>query len=189
MDDNDNFVCIEETARLQLVKIKHARLATDVSHCFPQDGAFWLLLQLQKLEQESSTFLHALAERDPELANYLRHQSQKLDLLVSALLETEPAPDWSELSIKLSEKFIHLTHADAYKPDQWLALRVILSSGSFAFQCYAKIRRCEAQNSGKAGYQLSAELVWQSEDQQDQLAKHILRHQARLRREQTEASH
>lgn len=181
MDEQRDYFRIEDQAWVDCRKVKHGRLNHEASDSFVGATEFQLTSELQRIETESAGLLHSLAERDVELANYLRTQNQKIDLLARTFIEFAHGEEQNAQAVTLSEVAISFYSEETFAKGQWLALRIMLQSEPLLFHCFAEVRECNALESR---VEITADFGWRDEEQRDLLAKHIFRQQAKQRREQ-----
>lgn len=174
---------IKDHAWIDYRKVKHDRLSAKAEDCFTAASEFTLTTELQEIEVEASKLMHGLAERDAELANCLRAVNRKIDVLARAIISSVHGEQRVPQEVVISEASIGFQSDTSFKGGQWLALRIMLESEALLLHCYAEVKSCEPDETNSA-YTINAEFGWREEEQQDLLAKHIFRQQARQRREQ-----
>lgn len=182
MDEQRQYFRINDTAWVDYRRIKHAQLSGSASAHFNGNDDCELASELQRLDSESSAQLHALAERDAELASYLRIQSQKIDLIARSVIGFQQSDDTLLQDIILSEAGMQFLTREPLKRGQWIAVRVVLKSEPLVFHCFAEVLSCDPCSDNDGYWQLNSEFGWRDEHDRDLLAGHVLREQAKQRR-------
>lgn len=184
MSEQQDYFQISDNAWLECRAVKHAYLNSSAADFFSAASDSELMTELQRLDAESAGQLHAIAERDPELANYLRLQNHKIDVVAKTLINNVQADGQTTQEILISEIGIQFNSNERFNKGQWLALRIMLESGPLLFCCFAEVLASETTSATQSGRRISAEFAWQDEEERDTLARHILRQQAKQRRAQ-----
>ncbi|MEM8499062.1 MAG: hypothetical protein AAF542_13640 [Pseudomonadota bacterium] len=182
MDEQRHFFRINDTAWVDYRRIKHAQLSGSASTHFTSGEECELASELQRLDGESAAQLHAIAERDAELASYLRIQSQKIELIARSLIGTQQSDDTLLQEIIVSEAGMQFLSQEQLKPGQWIAVRVVLKSEPLVFHCFAEVQACEPCAGEDGRWIVNSEFGWRDEHDRDLLAGHVLREQAKQRR-------
>ncbi len=181
MDEQRQYFRINDTAWVDYRPIKHSQLSGSAAAHFNTTDCE-LASDLQRLDGESSAQLRVLAERDAELASYLRIQSQKIDLLARAVIGSQQNDNKLLQNIILSEAGMQFLAGEQLKLGQWIAVRIVLESEPLVFHCFAEVLSCEPSADNASHWQVNSEFGWRDEHDRDALAGHVLREQAKQRR-------
>lgn len=181
MDEQRQYFRINDTAWVDYRRIKHSQLSGSAATHFDTSDCE-LASDLQRLDAESSAHLRFLAERDAELASYLRIQSQKIELLARAVISTQQSNKDLLQDIVLSEAGMQFLASEQLKLGQWMAVRIVLKSEPLVFHCFAEVLSCEPCAHNTDHWQVNSEFGWRDEHDRDLLAGHVLREQAKQRR-------
>ena len=182
MIDQRQYFRINDTAWVDYRRVKHAQLSGSASAHFNSDEDCELASELQRLDSESAAQLHALAERDAELASYLRIQNQKIELIARSIISAQQSDDTLLQDIILSEAGMQFLSQEPLKPGQWIAVRVVLKSEPLVFHCFAEVQACDPCTDHDGQWSVNSEFAWRDEHDRDLLAGHVLREQAKQRR-------
>ncbi|MCG7860383.1 hypothetical protein MD537_25605, partial [Flavihumibacter sediminis] len=88
---------------------------------------FQLLNQLQTIDSEHSVILKAIADKNRDVASYLKSINEKLELLAHTIVEQSEDIDSLPLQeITLSEGGLSFTHTNTLVLDTYLALKLVL---------------------------------------------------------------
>ncbi|TWH64509.1 PilZ domain-containing protein [Azomonas agilis] len=140
---------------------------------------FSLLSEFHQLDSEQQVLLRQLADTDRILANYLRLQNRRMELLARALsqeLERQMSPP---RRVNLSEEGICFTQETPLPEQQSVYLYLVLSQ-AVELCLKAQVTRCLPLEQGQ--YELALYFEELSESNRQLLARHILQKQAQERR-------
>lgn len=154
--------------------------STDASN-----GLFQLLGELHQLDFEAQHLLRQIAEGNRTLANYLKVQNRRIDLLGQALAHGlfstlgEPRP------VVLSEGGISFEHDQPLAENSQHRLKLVLMPQALGLLLEARVASCQPLAAGRYAIALSFEAL--SDSQRQLLARHILQRQAAERRQARES--
>jgi len=177
--DRRQFYRISDRVGLEIRR--HA--ADDTSPASPFDGSLLesLRAEFRRLDQDVRSQLTALAERDRLLTSLIKSLNGKLDALerIMAFEQNPLQPeDWQ--TVTLSEGGLAFeTDSNDYYVDDRLSIRLTLPPEMFQPLATARILAIEPGDNGR--YRVHAEFVEIHDNDRQQIARHILRWQARQR--------
>ena len=141
---------------------------------------FALLAELHQLDFESQHLLRQIADQNRTLANYLKVQNRRIDLLGQALAQGLLAESDCERDVILSEGGVSFVHEQPIRVGTPLLLKMVLLPQGLGLLLAARVLHCEAAEGGK--FQLGTEFEALTDAQRQLLARHILQKQALERR-------
>ena len=186
-EERRSYFRIDELVRLDYQIVDDQQLGrTPAESTFANASEYRLLSKLQTLDIEGSKYLHRLAESHPDLANFLKIQSNKIDMLARELVSSSGASLPPSQHVSLSEGGIAFLSRAAVVAGSTLALRVMLQADVLMFSCYAEVVNCRQNAQSDGRFTIATQFIDLAEDDQSLLAKHIIRQQARQRRAERE---
>lgn len=184
-EDRREYYRIEDRIALEISPLTSAEtLGTDLL----QDASplFNLLSELHLSEFESQHLLRQLSDSDRTLANFLKAQNRRIDLLSQVVAQTilgkigEPQP------VVLSEGGIEFSQAQACAPGTLLSIKMALMPQALGMLLRARVTHCDATPEG--GFEIGAQFEAPTDAQRQLLARYILQKQAQQRRSAREYS-
>jgi hypothetical protein len=143
---------------------------------------FNLLSELHLSEFESQHLLRQVSEADRTLANFLKAQNKRIDLLSQVVAQTllnrigEPQP------VILSEGGITFTQAEALQPGTPLSIKMALMPQALGLLLRAQVVHCSDQANADGLFEIGTEFVALADAQRQLLARYILQRQQQERR-------
>jgi len=144
-----------------------------------RQALFEVLGELHQLDFEAQHLLRQIAENDRPLANYLKVQNRRIELLGQAMAR-DLLGELGEQAVVLSEGGISFDCDHALPQGQRLRLKLVLLPQGLGLLLAARVVRCAAQAQG--GYEIGTEFEALTDAQRQLLARHILQKQAQQRR-------
>jgi hypothetical protein len=150
---------------------------------------FNLLSELHLSEFESQHLLRQVSETDRTLANFLKAQNKRIDLLSQVVAQTlltrigEPQP------VTLSEGGITFTYPERLEPETPLSIKMALMPQALGLLLRARVVHCIDNAAHDGPFEIGTEFVAIADSQRQLLARYILQRQQverRLAREQLE---
>ncbi|MCY1425121.1 PilZ domain protein [compost metagenome] len=141
---------------------------------------FNLLSELHLSEFESQHLLRQLGDSDRTLANFLKAQNKRIDLLSQVVAQTilgqigEPQP------VILSEGGIEFSQADAVEAGARLSVKMALMPQALGLLLRARVTHCDPRPDGR--FEIGTQFEDISDAQRQLLARYILQKQAQQRR-------
>jgi hypothetical protein len=184
-EDRREYYRIEDRIALEISPLTGADAhGTDLL----QDASplFNLLSELHLSEFESQHLLRQLSDSDRTLANFLKAQNKRIDLLSQVLAQTilgqigEPQP------VILSEGGIEFSQAQAVAAGTHLSVKMALMPQALGLLLRARVTHCDPRPDGR--FEIGTEFEAISDAQRQLLARYILQKQAHLRRSAREQS-
>jgi c-di-GMP-binding flagellar brake protein YcgR len=143
---------------------------------------FNLLSELHLSEFESQHLLRQVNEADRTLANFLKAQNKRIDLLSQVVAQTllnrigEPQP------VTLSEGGITLSQARPMRPGTALSIKMALMPQALGLLLRAQVVHCSEQPNAEGLFEVGTEFVALADAQRQLLARYILQRQQQERR-------
>lgn len=143
---------------------------------------FQVASELAEIESKALRPLRNLGEHAVELADFLNHQSRKIDLMMSLILQQQSAPDERFHSVQFGGGGITIqTHMEIQTSEK-IELKIFLREEASAIFCYGEVIACEPQIStckeSKDTYHTSLIFTRIRDEDQDLLVKASLHLQA-----------
>jgi len=146
-----------------------------------------LVSELQKLEKDSNALLQPIMEHNRHVGNYLRVLNRRIDCL-SRFIATDrfsksPHPTHE---VNLSEGGVAFEADEELTLNSFLHVKIVLFPSLTNLAAIGKVTYCEQHGStaGTAVFRVGMEFEHITDPDRQQLAKHIIQEQLRLRREQ-----
>ena len=142
---------------------------------------FYLMRELQTIDQHSSDAFRALRNESPELSLCLEAINQKLNFIGEALTDDlfEGAADLQ--TVDLSVAGIGFNHTETLKENSLHRLKLWFDQTRVGISATIKVLACNRAING--GYHISAMFTSITESDQQIIAKHIMQIEAAMRRE------
>jgi hypothetical protein len=144
-------------------------------------GVFQLLGELHQLDFEAQHLLRQIAEGNRTLANYLKVQNKRIDLLGQALAQDLLKTIGPARPVVLSEGGISFNHDQPLPPGGLYRLKLVLMPQALGLLLDARVTSCHPVDEG--GYALAISFDALTDAQRQLLARHILQKQAAQRRQ------
>jgi len=147
------------------------------------DGAprqFDLLDELHQMDFEAQYLLRQISEQNRTLANYLKVQNRRIDLLGQALAQGLLKDIGPAREVGLSEGGINFIHDQPLAQDSIWTLKMVLMPQGLGMLLTARVVSCQAHGDGQFAISTSFEAL--TDAQRQLLARHILQKQATERR-------
>ena len=148
-------------------------------------GLFQVLAELHQLDFEAQHLLRQLAEGNRTLANYLKIQNKRIDLLGQALAQDLLRTIAPPRPAVLSEGGISFDHDQPLPEGGLYRLKLVLMPQALGLLLDARIASCQPAEGGQYAIAVSFDAL--SDSQRQLLARHILQKQAAERRQARES--
>lgn len=175
-EDRREYYRIEDMIALEILPLAHAETVPDTAPA----RLFDLLGELHQLDFEAQLLLRQIAESNRTLANYLKVQNKRIDLLGQAMVQDLLKDIGPARAAVLSEGGVSFTHDRALTEDSAWALKLVLMPQGLGMLLHAKVSSCQALDDGTYAIGTSFEAL--TDAQRQMLARHILQKQATERR-------
>lgn len=175
-EDRREYYRIEDMIALEILPPEHAVTVagSGSAHLFD------LLGELHQLDFEAQLLLRQIAEGNRTLANYLKVQNKRIDLLSQALTQDLLQDIGPARQVVLSEGGISFNHDQPLAEDSVWKLKLVLMPQGLGMLLMARIASCQAVDDGRFAIGTSFEAL--TDAQRQLLARHILQKQAAERR-------
>jgi hypothetical protein len=136
---------------------------------------FQVASELAEIEAKALRPLRSLGEHAIELADFLNHQSRKIDLMMSLILQQQSDPQDNFSSTQFGGGGISVLTDTKIEVGEYLELKIFLREEASAIFCYAETINCEATPDGFLTSMIFSRI---REEDQDLLVKASLHLQA-----------
>lgn len=183
VQDNRDFYRIQDMAILEFEPIESELLNADqVEFPLLVTPQFHLLNELQVIDADNSAVLRNIAEKERDIATYLKSISQKIELLGRALVESsEDVEELIPQDVTLSEGGISFNNEKPIKLNTHLALKLVLLPSYIGLLLFGRVVNCNEHIKGDYLINLVFERL--AENDRQLIARHVLQHQAKERRD------
>ncbi len=180
---NRTYFRIEDQVAIEIAPIATPEINNGILN-FPLQVSpdFSLLNQLQNIENENNSLLHIINEKDRSIGTYLKCINDKINLLATTIIQSNNQTiNMHRKMITLSEGGISLTYDQPFTSDTFLAIKMILLPSSIGLLLYGQVVSCTKHSDEK--YLLNIHFEQLTNTNRQIIAKHVLQHQAKIRRE------
>lgn len=175
-EDRREYYRIEDVIALEILPCEEVDSPAD-----DQSGRLFNLLgELHQLDFEAQYLLRQISEQNRTLANYLKVQNRRIELLGNALAQGLMKDIGPTRTVGLSEGGIHFIHDLPLAEDSIWLLKLVLMPQGLGLLLKARVLACQAQ--GDEQYRISTAFESLTDAQRQLLARHILQKQATERR-------
>ena len=184
VQDNRGFYRIQDQVILFFEVVEEEQMAAnDAEFALPVSPEFELLNKLHALDMEANAALRSIAEKDKNIAAYLKTVNQKVELLAQVIAESNvELEDWPVQEVTLSEGGLSFNNKKTMKMDTLLALKLVLLPSYIGLPLYGRVVNCNEHIKGDYLINLVFENL--GENDRQLIARHVLQCQARERREE-----
>lgn len=180
--DRRQYFRIEQRVSLELKTVTEDEIANHPSPSqFDVSPNFLLLSQLQEMDAESSHLLRKIAEKDNNIASFLRIVHDKIERIAQAVASTEMTIGNAAIQeVNISEGGLQFRSKDSYEPGSFLSIKLIFPESCIGLLLYAQC--CRNDLMGDGNYLTGVEFVRMPENCRMILARQIFESQARQRK-------
>lgn len=136
---------------------------------------------LDMLTQEAKVIMRRIETRDPEVADYFKVLNNKIDLIAQALmLQGMDFGEQQTRNVNISASGLAFDNEEALKLDDFLEVKMVLSSLAAVIMVHAKVVYCRQNPENqvnKLPYLIGLDYVNIQEQDRKLLIKHIVRRQ------------
>ena len=175
-EDRREYYRIEDTIALEI-------LPSDGPEAAPDETAgrlFGLLGELHQMDFEAQYLLRQISEQNRTLANYLKVQNRRIELLGQALVQGLVRDIGPTREVGLSEGGLNFIHDRPLAQDSIWTLKMVLMPQGLGMMLTARVVSCQA--CGDSEFAVSTAFEALTDAQRQLLARHILQKQATERR-------
>ena len=105
--------------------------------------AFRIASEMAALEAQAIRPLRNLGDHAETLAEYLNHQSRKIDLMMSFVLHQQDEPEYRFKTVKLGGGGVIIESSDALDVGTEAELKLFLDAEAAAIFCFGEVITCE----------------------------------------------
>lgn len=106
--------------------------------------AFRIAGEMADVQSQALKPLKRLGEKLTDLVDYLQFQAQKIDLMMSFILQQQDDPQYRETAIKFGGAGVVIEHDNAVEIGAAKIIKLFIETESSAIYCYAEAILCEA---------------------------------------------
>ncbi|QLF93042.1 PilZ domain-containing protein [Pseudomonas sp. ABC1] len=174
-EERREYYRIEDRIALQILPCEHPETTGNGD----DTALFELLGELHRLDFEAQLLLRQIAESNRTLANYLKVQNKRIELLGQALARNLLEAIGPAQTVMLSEAGIDFQHDQPLAEGDCITLKLVLMPLALGIRLQARVVRC---NKNATGYVIATLFEELSDAQRQLLARHVLQKQALERR-------
>ncbi len=176
---------VQDTVALQFEAVSGKFSEGDPLSLLPDD--FQSLHELQKLAREARQLIRQIGDQNRLLADYLRLQESRFDLLTRAFISSAPALEhMPRREVTLSEGGIEFQDPRGLLPEQTILMRLMLFPDQHTLAVFGRVVHVESGNP-PGSFTLGVEFLRMTDSDQQILARHALHLQSEARRERGSA--
>lgn len=182
IQDKRDFYRINDRVLLEFKIIDAALVGDEINFPISVAPEFHLLNELHHIDTESSGVLHAITEKDRNIATYFNAINHKLELLASVIAgSSEDLDDVRPQEATLGEGGLSFNHQEPIPLETHLAIKLTLLPSYAGLLVYGRVVNCNEHIKGD--YLLNIEFENISDNNRQLIARHVLHYQAKARRE------
>lgn len=121
---------------------------SDLAESMPY--AFKIAAQMSEIETKALRPLRNLGEHAQELVDFLNHQSKKIDLMMSFILQQQDEDEFRFTTIEFGAGGLTLLSNEAVNVGEIAELKVFLAEEAAGIFCYGEVIKCKPLQSGYA---------------------------------------
>lgn len=175
-EDRREYYRIEDMIALEILPPEHAETVSGSGSTLRFD----LLGELHQLDFEAQHLLRQIADGNRTLANYLKVQNKRIDLIGQALAQDLLKDLGPPREVILSEGGLSFVHDQSLDEGSTWALKLMLMPQGLGMLLRVRIATCQAL--GDARFAIGTSFEALTDAQRQLLARHILQKQATERR-------
>lgn len=183
MSERRSYFRIDESIAIEFKETEEITANTAAPELqFPDTRSLKFFSELRKIDNDNAQLFHQIKETSRALGDYLHNLNRKIDLISQQLMADSkpPPPSKSIKQVNLSEGGIAFGSSRAVAPNAFIALRLIFLPSNSGLVIFAKVIRCEANNSGE--FQIAAKFHRITDTHQQLIGQQIMRAQMAERR-------
>ncbi len=175
-EERREYYRIEDRVALEIIPASHDHPAGSE----PLPALFSLLGELHQLDFEAQHLLRQIAESNRTLANYLKVQNKRIELLGQALAQDLLKDQSAPQPVVLSEGGISFVSEQPLAEGEVVTLKLVLLPQGLGLLLPARVIYSTAMQDGR--YDIGTEFEALTDAQRQLLSRHILQKQALERR-------
>ncbi|MCF6781871.1 PilZ domain-containing protein [Stutzerimonas stutzeri] len=175
-EDRREYYRIEDMIALEILPLEGQGVRAGDS----PSRLFDLLGELHQMDFEAQYLLRQISEQNRTLANYLKVQNRRIDLLGQALAQGLVKDIGPTREVGLSEGGLNFIHDQPLALDSIWTLKIVLMPQGLGMMLKARVVSCVARDDGQFAVSTAFEAL--TDAQRQLLARHILQKQAMERR-------
>jgi len=110
--------------------------------------AFRIASEMASIEAQALRPLRSLGEHANELANYLNHQSRKIDLMMSFILQQQDEPDRRFTTLKFGGGGVVILSPREMVVGEHAEIKLFLTEEAAAIFCFGEVIACQHESDG-----------------------------------------
>ncbi|WP_286238411.1 PilZ domain-containing protein [Neptuniibacter halophilus] len=185
-DDRRQYFRIEQRVSLELKEISESEITSQPSPTqFDVSPNFLLLSQLQEMDTDSSHLLRKIAEKDSNIAAFLRIMHDKVERIAQAVASSEMVVSNAAIQeVNISEGGLQFRHTQGFAEGSFLSIKLIFPESCIGLLLYAQC--CRSVEMADGNFLTSVEFVKLPESCRMILARQVFQSQAQLRKQQSD---
>ncbi|MDP2560288.1 PilZ domain-containing protein [Psychrobium sp. 1_MG-2023] len=192
MSDEQHFFSINHPFDVSAVPLApHAKVPTQEEFEADMPAPFKLASQINQLESAAVKPLRQLSETSHDLVDFLRLQSQKIDLMMSYVLTMADGDDNKHLGHSFGGSKLSYNAPEALEIGCLVQLKIFIKENNCAIFCLGRVSACDKQSNS---YLIETEFALIRNDDQEQLVRtslniqsNQLKQRAAKRKKQTDS--
>lgn len=146
--------------------------------------AFQIAAEMSSLEAQALRPLRNLGEHAQELADYLNHQSKKIDLMMSFILQQQDEEKHRMHSIEFGGGGLIIASPTSIEAGTNVELKIFLSEEAAGVFCFAEVVKCTPNDDGYDVYLLFSSIREEDQELLVRASLHLQTLQLRARAKQ-----
>ncbi len=194
MSENNNinerrqYYRIDDSAVFSFSIVNENTLHRDLDENSTLSGSFEMMELFGQMNQQMKVCLGRICEHSPETASYLKNLDNKIELLAQMCLfkEQDSAPE-ARRQINLGAGGLAFGNDQKLKQGTLLSMNLILSTDLLCLRLKGRVLQASSQKEDNYPYRISVGFVDISDQEVDQIIRHIMRlqsEQLRAKKEQ-----
>ena len=184
--DRRQYFRIDQKVSLEMKAVSEQDISSHPSPSqFDVSPNFLLLSELQTMDADSSHLLRKIADKDSNLAAFLKIVHDKVERIAQAIASSEMTMSNAAVQeVNLSEGGLQFVSSVPTPEDSFLSIKLVFPESCLGLLLYGQCCRCQELGDGE--YLIGVEFIKMPESCRTILARQIFESQARLRQQSSE---
>ncbi len=188
INDRRQYYRIDDNAIFSYSIMDENTLHSNDSEDLNQSSAFEIIELFGHMNQQMKATLGRICEHSPDIASYLRNLDNKVELLAQiCLLQDQKSPLESRREINLGAGGLAFGNDEKLSQGTLLKMNLLLSTDLLCLRLKGRVLQVSKQKEGHYPYRISVGFVDISDNEVDQIIRHIMRQQSEQLRAQRES--
>ncbi|EIK45328.1 hypothetical protein O59_002006 [Cellvibrio sp. BR] len=183
MSERRSYFRIDESIAIEFKEVEEITANTAAPELqFPDTLSLKFFAELRKIDNDNAHLFHQIKETSRAMGEYLQNLNRKIDIISQQIMaDSKPLPPSKTIKqVNLSEGGVAFGSSRLVKPNSFIAMRLIFLPSNAGLALFAKVIRCEPNNSGE--YQIAAKFHRATDAHQQLIGQQIMRAQMAERR-------